>query len=148
MLKEFKEFAMRGSVVDLAVGLIIGAAFNRIVSSLVDDVVMPPVGMMLGGVDFESLFWTLGPGEFATLAAAREAGAATINYGLFLAAILDFVIVAFLLFLIVRRINRMRSEPEADTPNMKLCPQCLTPVPLAASRCSACTSPLTAPTAT
>lgn len=148
MLREFKEFAMRGSVVDLAVGLVIGAAFNRIVSSLVDDIVMPPIGMMLGGVDFENLFWTLGPGEFATLAAAREAGAATINYGLFLAALLDFVIVAFLLFLIVRRINRMRSEPEADTPNTKLCPQCLTPVPLAASRCPACTSPLTAPTVT
>ncbi len=144
MLKEFKEFAMRGSVVDLAVGLIIGAAFTRIVSSFVDDILMPPIGMMLGGVDFENLFWTLGPGEFATLAAAREAGAATINYGLFFAAILDFVIVAFLLFLIVRRINRMRSEPTADTPNTKLCPQCLTPVPLAAIRCSACTSTLTA----
>ena len=142
MLKEFKEFALRGNVIDLAVGLILGAAFNKIVASLVDDVIMPPLGMLFGGLNFENLFFTLGPGEYQTLAAAKEAGAATVNYGLFLAAILHFLIVALALFLVIRQVNRMRAEPQPPTPSTKSCPFCVTSVPLAATRCPACTSAL------
>lgn len=142
MLKEFKEFALRGNVIDLAVGLILGAAFNKIVASLVDDVIMPPFGMLFGGLNFENLFFTLGPGEYETLAAAKEAGAATVNYGLFLAAILHFFIVALALFLVIKQVNRMRAEPQPATPTTKSCPFCVTSVPLAATRCPACTSEL------
>ncbi len=112
MLNEFKKFAMRGNVVDMAVGIIIGAAFGKIVSSLVKDVIMPPVGMLMGNVDFSNLFINLSGAEFASLAAAQEAGAATINYGVFLNTVLDFVIVAFAIFLLIRGINKMQKKEE------------------------------------
>jgi large conductance mechanosensitive channel len=118
MLKEFREFAMRGNVVDLAVGLILGAAFGSIVNSLVSDILMPPIGLILGGVDFSNLFINLSGGEFASLAAAQEAGAATINYGLFINVLIRFIVVAFAMFLLVRAINRMTVKQEAapETP--------------------------------
>lgn len=145
MLKEFKEFIMRGNVVDLAVGVIIGAAFGTIVSSLVNDILMPPVGLLLGGVDFSNLFINLSGGEFASLAAAQEAGAATINYGLFINHLINFLIVALAIFLLVRQVNRLQEEEEApaEEPTTKECPFCHTEIPLAASRCPNCTSQLT-----
>ena len=112
MLNEFKKFAMRGNVVDMAVGIIIGAAFGKIVTSLVNDVIMPPIGMLMGNVDFSNLFINLGDAEFATLEAAREAGAATINYGVFINAVLDFVIVAFAIFMVIRAMNKMQKKEE------------------------------------
>lgn len=112
MVQEFKEFAAKGNAFDLAVGVVLGAAFGRIVTSLVDDVLMPPFGYLFGGVDFTNLFWTLGPGEYATLEAAKEAGAATINYGSFLQSIVSFLLVAFALFLLIRAMNRLRREKE------------------------------------
>jgi len=144
MLKEFKEFAMRGNVADMAIGIILGAAFGKIVTSLVNDVVMPPIGLMLGGVDFTELYLNLGDGSYPTLAAAQEVGAPTINYGLFMNAVLDFLIVAFVIFLVVRQMNRMkRKQPEPEpTPSEKSCPFCTTTIPLAASRCPHCTSEL------
>jgi len=143
MLKEFREFAMRGSMLDMAIGIVLGAAFGTIVSSLVNDILMPPIGLALGGVDFSNLFITLSGGEYLSLVEAQEAGAATINYGLFINAIISFVIVAFALFLLVRQINRMkREEPKpADT---KECPYCLSTIPIKATRCSQCTSEVTA----
>ncbi len=145
MLKEFKEFIMRGNVVDLAVGVIIGAAFGTIVSSLVNDIIMPPVGLLLGGVNFSNLFINLSGGEFASLAAAQEAGAATINYGLFINHLINFLIVALAIFLLVRQVNRLQEEEEApaEEPTTKECPFCHTEIPLAASRCPNCTSQLT-----
>jgi len=145
MLKEFKEFALRGNVVDLAVGLIIGAAFGKIVTSFVNDILMPPIGLLLGRVDFSNLFINLSDGEYTTLAAAQEAGAATINYGLFISTVLDFVIVAFVIFLLVRQINRMQREREEQPaePTTKECPHCLSTIPLQATRCPQCTSSLT-----
>ncbi len=113
MLKEFKEFAMRGNVVDMAVGIIIGAAFGKIVTSFVNDVIMPPIGLMVGNVDFSQLFINLGDGAYATLAEAQEAGAATINYGVFLQTILDFLIVAFAIFMVVKQMNRLKKKEEA-----------------------------------
>jgi large conductance mechanosensitive channel len=113
MLKEFREFAMRGSVIDLAVGVVIGAAFGRIVTSLVNDIIMPPIGLLLGGIDFSNMFITLSGGEYATLAAAQEAGAATLNYGLFINTIIQFVIVAFAIFIVVKQINRLKREQPA-----------------------------------
>lgn len=144
MLKEFKEFAMRGNVVDMAVGIIIGAAFGKIVSSFVNDVLMPPIGLLLGKVNFSNLFIDLSGNNFATLEEATKAGAATINYGLFFNTILDFVIVAFAVFLMIRQINRMKREPEAvpASPDTKQCPFCLSTVPLQAVRCPHCTSDL------
>ena len=112
MLNEFKKFAMRGNVVDMAVGIIIGAAFGKIVTSLVNDVIMPPIGMLMGNVDFSNLFINLGDGEFATLAAAQEAGVATINYGTFINTVLDFVIVAFAIFMVIRAMNKMQKQEE------------------------------------
>ena len=112
MMKEFREFAVKGNAFDLAVGVVLGAAFGRIVTSLVDDLLMPPFGYMLGGVDFTNLFWTLGPGEYASLEAAKEAGAATINYGNFIQSIVSFLLVAFALFLFIRAMNRLRREKE------------------------------------
>jgi large conductance mechanosensitive channel len=144
MLKEFKEFAMRGNVVDMAVGIIIGAAFGKIVSSFVNDILMPPIGRILGKVDFSNLFIDLSGNNFVTLEEAKKAGAATINYGLFFNTILDFVIVAFAVFLMIRQINRMKREPEAApaAPDTKECPFCLSSVPLKAIRCPHCTSEL------
>ncbi len=143
MLKEFKAFAMRGNVLDMAVGIIIGAAFGKIVSSLVSDIIMPPIGLLLGKVDFTNLYLNLSGTQYPSLAAAKEAGAATINYGLFLNTILDFVIVAFALFLLVRQVNRMAAPaPAPAAPTTKECPYCCSSVPLKATRCPHCTSEL------
>ena len=144
MLKEFKEFAMRGSVIDLAIGVIIGGAFGKIVASFVNDILMPPIGLLLGGVNFSNLYLSLTGEEFATLAAAQEAGAATLNYGLFIQAVIDFLIIAFVIFMIVRALNRMQAaEEEAPAePTTKDCPYCLTEIPLNANRCPNCTSQL------
>jgi len=142
MLKEFKEFAMRGNVVDLAVGVVIGAAFGKIVDSLVKDLLMPPIGLLLGGVDFSNLFVTLGSGAYPTLKAAQEAGAATLNVGLFLNAVIQFLIVAFAIFMVVKGINRLRREaPAPPAPaTSKLCPQCQMEIPIKAVKCGHCTS--------
>jgi large conductance mechanosensitive channel len=149
MVKEFKEFILRGNVVDMAVGIIIGAAFGAIVTSLVNDVIMPPVGMLLGGVDFANLFILLKEGTpgapYATLVSAQEAGAVTINYGLFINALITFLIVALVIFLLIRGINRMRREEEApEEPTTKECAYCFTTIPLQATRCPYCTSQLEA----
>ena len=143
MLKEFKEFAMRGSVVDLAVGVIIGAAFGKMVSSLVEDVMMPPIGRLLGHVDFSGLFINLGEKSYETLAAAKAAGAPTLNYGLFLNALINFLIVAFCVFLVVQQVNRWTKKPApAAAPTTKECPQCAMTIPMAAKRCGHCTAQL------
>jgi large conductance mechanosensitive channel len=142
MLKEFREFAMRGNVVDLAVGLIVGAAFGKIVTSLVSDILMPPLGLALGRVDFSNLFINLSGQHYATLAEAKQAGAATINYGLFINTVIDFVIVAFAIFLLVKQINRLNRKPPSAPPSTKNCPYCVTAIPIAATRCPACTSQL------
>jgi len=142
MLKDFKEFAMRGNVIDLAVGVIIGAAFGRIVTSLVDDIIMPPIGELLGRVDFSNFFVSLSGGNYTTLAEAKAAGAATINYGLFISACIHFLIVAFAVFLLVRQVNRFRPVPAPAAATSKDCPFCLTSIPLKATRCPHCTSQL------
>ncbi|MGZ5423283.1 MAG: large-conductance mechanosensitive channel protein MscL [Candidatus Aminicenantales bacterium] len=146
MFREFKEFAMRGSVMDMAVGLIIGAAFGAIISSLVADVLMPPIGLLLGKVDFSNLYMLLSagqaPGPYASLAAAQQAGAVTLNYGAFINKIISFLIIAFSIFLLVRGMNRMKKKAEAPAPTTKDCPFCATAVPLAAVRCPHCTSEL------
>jgi large conductance mechanosensitive channel len=142
MLKEFKEFAMKGNVVDLAVGVIIGAAFGKIVDSLVNDVIMPPIGKILGGVDFANLFVLLGSGDFPTVKAAKDAGVATLNYGVFINTIINFVIIAFALFMVVKAMNAAkRAEVAAPVaPTTKACPHCQMDIPLKASRCGHCTS--------
>lgn len=148
MFKEFKEFALRGNVVDMAVGIIIGAAFGAIVSSLVADVIMPPIGLLLGNVDFSSLFVVLKagttPGPYETLAAAKQAGAVTLNIGVFINTISSFLIIAFAVFLVIRQINKLRRKAEAPPaePTTKQCPFCLLAVPLKAIRCPYCTSQL------
>jgi large conductance mechanosensitive channel len=144
MLKEFKEFAMKGNVLDLAVGFIIGAAFGKIVTSLVADIIMPPIGLILGKVDFSSLFLNISGKSYATLAEAKAAGAPTLNYGLFLNNIVDFVIVAFAVFLIVRMVNRWNKPAPAAAPTTKECPYCASSIPLKATRCPNCTSELRA----
>jgi large conductance mechanosensitive channel len=146
MFKEFKEFAMRGNVLDLAVGVVIGAAFGKIVTSLVNDIIMPPIGLLIGRVDFKELFVDLSGKAFATAAEAKAAGAPTVNYGVFLNAILEFIIVAFAIFLLVRSINRMWRKPEAApaAPTTKDCSFCRMSIPLTATRCPHCTSQLTA----
>jgi len=148
MFREFKAFIMRGNVLDLAVGIIIGAAFGAIVKSLVDDVLMPPVGLALGSVDFSNLFVVLKEGAkaaapYATLADARAAGAVTLNYGLFINNIVTFIIVAFAIFLVVRTANRLRPPEAAAAPNTRDCPYCRMPIPVGATRCPQCTSDLT-----
>jgi large conductance mechanosensitive channel len=143
MLKEFKEFIMRGNVLDLAVAVIIGAAFGRIITSLVNDILMPPIGIVLGKVDFGNLFIDLSDTHHASVAAAKAAGAATINYGVFLNTIIDFLIVAFVIFLVVRQANRLRRPAAAPPPPAtKDCAYCYTNIPLKASRCPNCTSQL------
>jgi len=139
VLKEFKEFAMRGSVLDLAVGVIIGAAFGKIVASLVDDVLMPPIGQLLGKVDFSSLFINLSGTHFDSLKAAKEAGKATLNYGNFINTVINFVIVAFVVFLVVRMVNRWMPKPPAPV-TTKDCPQCAMAIPVTAKKCGHCTS--------
>ena len=142
MLEEFKKFAMRGNVVDMAVGIIIGAAFGKIVSSLVNDVIMPPIGKLMGGVDFTGLFVNLGDVPYATLAAAQEAGAPTINYGVFINTVLDFLIVAFAIFMAIKGMNSLKKKEEEApaAPDTKECPECLSEIPLAAKRCKYCAS--------
>lgn len=142
MLKEFKEFALRGNVLDMAVGIIIGGAFGKIATSLVNDVLMPPLGLVLGHVDFTNLFINLGDKSFGALAEAKAAGAPTLNYGIFLNSILDFLIVGFAVFLVVRQMNRFRAAPAA--PSTKDCPQCFLAIPNKATRCPHCTSQLEA----
>ncbi len=142
MLKEFKEFAMRGNVLDMAVGIIIGAAFGKIVSSMVSDMLMPPIGLLLGKVDFSSLFINLSGQAYPSLSAAKAAGAPTINYGVFLQTIFDFAIVAFVIFLLIRQINAITRKPEAPPApaTTKNCPYCLSAIALKATRCAHCTS--------
>lgn len=143
MLKDFKAFVMRGNVLDLAVGVIIGAAFGKIVSSLVDDVLMPPIGKALGHVDFSNLFLNLGDKTFDSLAAAKAAGAPTLNYGLFLNTIINFLIVAFCVFLIIKIVQRWIDKPApAAAPTTKDCPQCAMSIPIAAKKCGHCTTQL------
>ena len=148
VLREFREFAVRGNVIDMAVGIIIGAAFGGIVSSLVDDIIMPPIGLILGGVSFDDLFLVLRPGDpaapYMTLADAKTAGAVTMNYGVFINRMVTFVIVAFAVFLLVRAINRLRRREQvvAVTPTDRPCPFCAMTIPLRAVRCPHCTSPV------
>jgi large conductance mechanosensitive channel len=144
MLKEFKAFAMRGNVLDMAVGIIIGAAFGKIITSLVSDILMPPFGLILGKMDFSNLFYSLSQKSYATLAEAKAAGAPTINYGLFLNTVIDFVIVAFVIFLLVRQINRWNKPAPAPAPATKDCTYCATAIPTNAIRCPNCTSELRA----
>jgi len=145
MLKEFKEFAMRGNVVDMAVGIIIGAAFGGIVKSLVADVIMPPIGLLLGGVDFSDIFINLSGGDYSSLAAAQEAGAPTLNIGVFINTVLNFLIVAFAIFLLIKVINQLKRKEEAApeaAPTTKDCPFCCSAIPVKATRCGHCTSQL------
>lgn len=146
MFKGFREFMMRGNVLDLAVAVIIGAAFGKIVTSLVNDILMPPLGLALKNVDFSNLFIDLSGGHYATLAQAKAAGAATINYGVFLNNVIDFLIVAFAIFLMVRAANKLHHAPAPAPPNTKDCPYCHTSIPIAAVRCPNCTSNLSAAT--
>ncbi len=143
MFKEFKEFAMKGNVLDMAVGIIIGAAFGKIVGSLVSDVLMPPLGLLLGKIDFSSLFINLSGQAYATLADAKKAGAATINYGVFINTIIEFVLVAFAVFLLVKQINKLKRPAPAAAPATKDCPFCASAIPIPATRCPHCTSQLT-----
>jgi large conductance mechanosensitive channel len=141
LLKEFREFAIRGNVIDLAVGVVIGAAFGKIVTSFVNDLLMPPLGLLLGRVDFSNLFLNLSSQHYATLAEAKQAGAPTLNYGAFINTVIDFAIVAFAVFLLVQQVNRLTRHRDAGpAPTTKPCPYCLTAIPLAATRCPACTS--------
>jgi large conductance mechanosensitive channel len=141
MLKEFKEFALKGSVLDLAIGVIIGGAFGTVVKSLVDDILMPPLGRLIGNIDFSNLFVNLGAGQFDSLAAAKEAGAATINYGMFINNVISFLIIAFAVFMLVKWFNKLRRQPEvAKAPDVKECPHCISAISVRATRCPNCTS--------
>jgi len=141
MYKEFKEFIMRGNVIDLAVAVVIGVAFGRIVTSFVEDMLMPPIGLALGGVDFSNLFINLSGKDYPSIAAAKAAGAATLNYGVFINNILNFLIIAFAIFLLIRSISRMQ-RPAPAAPTTKDCPYCLSAVPLKATKCAHCTAEL------
>lgn len=138
MLKEFRDFIMRGNILDLAVGIVLGVAFGTVIASFVNDILMPPIGLLLGGVNFTNLFITLSGERYPTLEAAKAAGAATINYGVFINTVINFIIIAFVIFFIVRQVNRMRRE----APTTKDCPYCFSKVPLRATRCPNCTSAL------
>jgi large conductance mechanosensitive channel len=140
MLKEFKDFAMRGNVLDMAIGVILGAAFGKIVSSFVSDILMPPIGLLLGHVDFSSLFVNLSGQPQPSLAAAKSAGVPTINYGVFLQTILDFTIIAFVIFMVVKQVNRFNKPVAPASPSNKNCPYCLSEIPVKATRCAHCTS--------
>ena len=149
MFKEFKEFAVKGNVIDMAVGIIIGGAFGTIVKSLVDDVIMPPIGLGLGKIDFSNLFLLLhegpkAPAPYASVAAAKDAGAVTVNYGLFINSVVSFLIVAFVVFLMVRAINKLKKEQAQAPVTTKECPQCASAIPAKALRCPLCTSELKA----
>jgi large conductance mechanosensitive channel len=142
MLKEFREFVMRGNVIDLAVGVIIGGAFGKIVSSLVSDIIMPPIGLLLNGVDFSNLFVSLTGQPYATLAEAQAAGAPTLNYGNFINAVINFLIIALVIFLMIRAINRLQKPAPAAAPMTRECPHCFSTISLKATRCPNCTSQL------
>jgi large conductance mechanosensitive channel len=144
MFKEFKEFAMKGNVFDMAVGIIIGAAFGKIIASFVSDMLMPVLGLVLGKVDFANLFIDLSGQHLATLDAAKKAGAATLNYGIFIQTVIDFLLIAFVIFMMVKQVNRMKRQPAPADPTTKDCPFCASGIPLAAKRCPHCTSQLTA----
>jgi large conductance mechanosensitive channel len=143
--KEFKEFALKGSVLDLAIGVVIGAAFGTVVKSFTDDILMPPISVLLGHQDFANKFVTLGGGHYDTLAQAKAAGVQTLNYGIFINNIIAFLIVAFAIFMVVRWFNKLRKQPEVETPTMRDCPQCLSAIPRAARRCKFCSADI-APT--
>lgn len=143
MIAEFKKFALRGNVIDMAVGIIIGVSFGKIVTSLVNDILMPPLGLVLGKVDFSGLFINLSGSAYTTLAEAKAAGAPTLNYGIFINTVLDFLIVAFVVFLLVQQMNRLAPKPE-PVPITRDCPYCLSSIPIKAVRCPHCTSALTA----
>lgn len=140
MFKEFKAFILRGNVIDIAVGIIIGAAFGKIVSSLVSDVIMPPLGLLLGKLDFSNLFINLSGLPYPSLAMAKAAGAPTINYGVFVNTVIDFVIIALVIFLMIKQVNRLKAKPQPVPPNTKECPFCYTSIPIKATRCPNCTS--------
>ena len=142
MFNEFKQFIMRGNVVDLAVGVVIGAAFGKIVASFVEDILMPPIGLALGKVDFSNLFINLSGKDYPSVAAAKAAGAATLNYGIFLNNILNFLIIAFAIFLLIKQVNRMHEPVPAAAPATKDCPRCLSAIPLKATKCAHCTADL------
>ena len=143
MLKEFRDFAMRGNVIDMAVGIIIGAAFGKIVASFVSDIIMPPIGLLTGGVDFSNIFINLSSGSFQSLADAQKAGAATINIGLFINTIVYFLIVAFAIFISIKQLNRLKKEAPPADPSEKDCPFCFSRIPIKATKCGHCTSVLT-----
>lgn len=145
MIKEFREFAVKGNAIDLAIGVVIGAAFGKIVDSLVKDVIMPPFGLVAGRVDFSNLFLNLGGNNYETLAQAQAAGAPTLNHGLFINAIINFIIIAFAIFLVVKQINRFRKSKEQGKPTTKTCAFCKNSIDLAATRCPHCTSQLSNP---
>jgi len=140
MLEEFKKFAMRGNVVDMAVGIIIGTAFGKIISSMVSDVLMPPIGRLMGNVDFSNLFLSLTGASYPSLAAAKAAGAPTVNYGLFINTVIDFVIIAFVLFMVINAMNKAKKAEPGKAPDTKACPECLSDIPVAAKRCKYCAS--------
>ncbi len=140
MIQEFKQFIMRGNVLDLAIGIIIGGAFGKIVSSLVDDIIMPPIGLLLGKVDFANLFISLDGNVYASLAAAKTAGAPTWNYGLFINTLINFLIVSFAIFLLIKQVNKLQKPEPAKEPETKDCPYCQTSIPIKATRCPHCTS--------
>jgi large conductance mechanosensitive channel len=142
MWEEFKKFIMRGNVIDLAIGVIIGAAFSKIVTSLVEDVIMPPIGLLLGKVDFSSLYLNLSGKNYGSLAEAQKDGAATINYGLFVNSIINFIIIAIVIFIVVKQVNRFKKKEEVKEPDMKECPYCLSQIPLRAKKCQCCTADL------
>ncbi len=143
LIKEFKEFAFKGNVIDLAVAVVIAAAFGKVITSMVDNLLMPPLGLLLGKHDLSDYFVTLTGEHYDTLAQAKAAGAATLNYGLFINAVVFFLIVALAIFLVIRQLNRMTRKPaEATTPSMRDCPQCLSPIPREARRCRFCTQPV------
>lgn len=140
MLKEFKEFAMKGNVLDMAIGVIIGGAFGKIITSLVSDVLMPPLGLVLGKVDFSSLFLNLSGTPQPSLAAAKAAGAPTVNYGVFIQTVFDFIIIAFVIFMLVKQVNRLKTPAAPSAPTTKDCPLCLSTIPIKATKCAHCTS--------
>ena len=142
MFQEFKKFISRGNVLDLAIGVIIGAAFGKIVTSVVNDLLMPIIGLALGKVDFSNLFISLNGQSYPTIADAKKAGAATVNYGIFINTVIEFLIIAFVIFLIVKQVNRLMPPPPPPPASTKECPQCCTAIPIAAKRCPACTSAL------
>lgn len=142
MLKEFKAFAMQGNVFDMAIGIIIGAAFGKIISSLVGDLLMPPLGLLIGNVDFSNLFINLSGRDFTSLAEAKAAGAPVMSYGLFLNTVIDFILIALVIFLLVKQINRLKTRPAPVATNTRDCPYCISNIPLKATRCAHCTAEL------